>query len=77
MKNIQDLLKQKEAELEKVQRELEALRIVARLLQDGTETVTANVMPIPATAGVPIAAMQRTTKSIGRTISEMETRQFP
>ncbi len=77
MKNIQDLIRQKEAELEQIQRELEALKIVARLLQDGTENITANVMPIPAAAGVPLAAVQRSNRSIGRTISDMETRQFP
>jgi len=34
MKNIADVLKQKEAELERIQHEIEALRIAERLLSD-------------------------------------------
>jgi hypothetical protein len=37
MKNINDVLKQKEAELQQVQREVEALRLAIRLLSDEGE----------------------------------------
>ena len=38
MRNLQDVLKEKEAELERVSQEVEALRLVARLLAaDGSE----------------------------------------
>lgn len=77
MKNIQDLLKQKEAELERVQREIEALRIVARLLDDGTQTASVSVMPVVASAGTPLAAVSRMQKGNGHATSDVSTRQFP
>ena len=48
MKNISDVLKQKEAELERIQREIEVLRAAQRLLSDEADgdavraTATAN-----------------------------------
>jgi hypothetical protein len=41
MKDIYEVIRQKEADLERVQREIEALRLSARLLED-------NVRPAPA-----------------------------
>ncbi len=60
MKNIYDVLKQKEAQLQQLQKEIEALQIAARLLSDEAEG-----MPLPkavpvAVAGAPLAAMSRT-----------------
>lgn len=40
MKNINDVLKQKELLLDRVQRELEALRIVVPLLEESERMVT-------------------------------------
>lgn len=37
MKNLTDVLKQKEAELQNVQREIDALRVAIRLCNDGTD----------------------------------------
>lgn len=53
MKNIFDVLRQKEAELQQIQKEIEALRIAARILQDeggaetGTRQAAANAAPAP------------------------------
>ena len=37
MKNIFDVLKQKEAELQQIQKEIEALRVAARIMQEDGE----------------------------------------
>lgn len=42
MKNIQDVLRQKELELENVQREIDALRLAARLCSESAESVAAS-----------------------------------
>ena len=44
MKNILELLRQKEAELQELQKEVEALRLASRLLADGEPA------PVPAAA---------------------------
>jgi hypothetical protein len=81
MKKIQELLKQKEAELQLVQREVEALRIVNRLLgPEDDAAAPANVTsisPIPMTAGTPLAAMSRAHKDNGHAIADGTGRQFP
>lgn len=41
MKDIYTLIRQKEGDLERIQHELEALRLSARLLEDDTRTTTA------------------------------------
>jgi hypothetical protein len=78
MNNIQELLKKKEAELQQVQREVEALRIVTRLLGDDDDVATpVNVTPISMTAGTPLAAMSRAHKDNGHGIADGTARQFP
>lgn len=78
MKKIQDLLTQKEAELQQVQREVEALRIVTRLLgADDDATTPVNVTPISMTAGTPLAAVSRAHKDNGQGIADGTARQFP
>ena len=46
MKDIYDVIRQKEAELERVQREIDALRLSAKLLEDSAR------VPMPATVPV-------------------------
>lgn len=59
MKNIYDVLKQKEAQILQLQKEIEALQIAVRLLSDESEAVApAKAVPI-AVAGTPLAAMSR------------------
>lgn len=54
MKNINDVLRQKELEIQQIQREIEALRIAARLLADDDDapqartSVASTVVPRPA-----------------------------
>lgn len=48
MKNIYELMRQKEIEFDRVRNELQALRIVAPLLE---EELTAAVLPAPPPAG--------------------------
>jgi hypothetical protein len=54
MKDIQDVLKQKESELQQLQREIEALRVAARLLaDDGDAPVEALKPAVGAPSAVP------------------------
>ena len=52
MKNVYEVLRQKELELARLEKEVEALRVAAPLLSDEKETVadTANAKPILAAA---------------------------
>lgn len=75
MKSVHELLRQKEAELQQIKREIEALQIVARLLEDSTDkSVTAQAALLAAT---PLAASPRVNKSNGHDTSELSSRQFP
>ena len=74
MKNIFDVLRQKEAELQQIQRDIEALRVAARLLSDDGD-------PRPEPAMRP-AAVPSTPESMPRSKSatpvfDASTRQFP
>lgn len=51
MKDIYELLSQKEVEYERLQKEVEALRIAARLLDDSAEVRAAQVTASPAAQG--------------------------
>ncbi len=72
MNSIQELLKQKEAELQQIKREIEALQIVARLLHDGADATIAPQTPV--LAPMPLATSPRANKSNG---SDVGSRQFP
>jgi len=45
MKDIYDVIRQKEADLERVQREIEALRLSAKLLEDSARTSPSPSVP--------------------------------
>jgi hypothetical protein len=80
MKNIYDVLKQKEAQIQQLQKELEALKLAARLLsEDGEPEVSPR--PISAVvAGTPLAAVPRLAgnKENGQqTAWDSTTKQFP
>lgn len=78
MKNIQEVLRQKEYELEQLQREVDAIRLVVRLLTDEGESAAARneVAVVPVTAGTPLAAVARVQRANGR-ILDPAIRQFP
>ena len=50
MKNVYEVLRQKEMELTRLEKELEALRLVAQLLSEEKETATEVAKPALATA---------------------------
>lgn len=77
MKRIQDLLKQKEVELQQIQHEVEALRIVLRLLGEEDAATPLNVTPMSMTAGTPLAALSRAHRDNGHGIADGAARQFP
>jgi len=56
MKNIQEVLRDKEAEIEKLNREIKLLRVVARLLEDEAQGQSARAMD-PIQRHVETAAM--------------------
>jgi hypothetical protein len=78
MKNIYDVIKQKELELARLQKELETLRFAARLLNDdvasAVEAPQAPAMAIPGTGQPrPMAAAKERTPGW----AETGLRQFP
>lgn len=78
MKNIYDVLKQKEAQIEQLQAEIEALKIAARLLADDGDVLEVSRPAAPAVAGVPLASVTRmSTRDNGHTAWDANTKQFP
>jgi hypothetical protein len=74
MKNIFDVLRQKEAELQQIQKEIEALRVAARLLSDESDPRPEAAMRptvVPATPEVLPRAKQATS------VFDAGSRQFP
>jgi hypothetical protein len=49
MKDIYTLIRQKEADIERIQRELEALRLSARLLEEDSRPVSVPAASVPTT----------------------------
>lgn len=49
MKDIYTLIRQKEADMERIQHELEALRLSARLMEEDTRPATATPASVPTT----------------------------
>lgn len=79
MKDIYELLSQKEIEFERVQKEVEALRIAARLLDDSAEVRTATVTPQAArdTQGYAATAAPRATTPAATPTAWASAKQFP
>jgi|GraSoiStandDraft_5_1057265.scaffolds.fasta_scaffold477486_2 hypothetical protein len=48
MKDIYEVIRQKEADMERIERELEALRLSAKLLEDNSRTVAVAASAVPA-----------------------------
>jgi hypothetical protein len=81
MKNIYEVLRQKELELQQLQKEIEALRVAARLLADDNEIET--VPSRPVSSGVPAPRISAAV-SVASVVRPAETlspspvvRQFP
>ena len=78
MKNIYEVLRQKENEIQQLQKDIEALRVAARLLADDSELDTLRTVTSPA------AAPRVTATAVAATVKPAETlspavgiRQFP
>jgi hypothetical protein len=77
MKNIFDVLRQKEAELQQLQKEIEALRVAARLLaEDGDPRLESAGRPVIAPAGPVPAPAPRSSREVPA-VFEAGPRQFP
>ena len=80
MKDIYELLSQKEIEYERVQKEVEALRIAARLLDDSAEVRTAAVSSSPAvrdSQGYAAQPAPRATTPAATPTAWASAKQFP
>ena len=65
MKNINEVLRKKEVDLQQLQREMEALRVAARLLSEETEAAIAYARP--ATGASSYASPTRPAPPVGAT----------
>ncbi len=74
MRNIYEVIRQKEAELQQLLKELEALRLSARLLADEKDAKVDVEVPKPARVVTPIAAIQTDTEVV---LASAPRRQFP
>ncbi len=77
MKNLYDVLRQKEAEIQQLQKDIEALRVAARLLADESESE--NTRPISGPTATPrVATSPVATAKPADTLSPaVGIRQFP
>jgi hypothetical protein len=60
MKNIYDVMRQKELEIERLKKEIEALRLVAPMLEDKEPAITTS----PATVAKPYSPPQQSTEPV-------------
>lgn len=79
MKDIYNLIRQKEADLERIQHELEALRLSARLLEEDTRPLAATTAPSAASPvfNAPPAKPQTGTQPSASPAAWASAKQFP
>lgn len=93
MKNIHEVLKLKEQQLQQIQREIEALRVAAKLLAEESDlapapavrpVTSANVpmpqmimRPAPAASPQPVAAPKETATYVAPSAWDITKPQFP
>ena len=80
MRDIYELLSQKEIEYERVQKEVEALRIAAKLLDDSAEVRTSVPAPSPAardSQGYAAQPAPRATTPAATPTAWASAKQFP
>jgi hypothetical protein len=80
MKNIYDVLKQKESEIQQLQKEIEALRIAATLLADDTDArpVAAAAVAAPTPVLTPVRNTTPVIKEAAHSGTwDSSSRQFP
>ena len=79
MKNIYEVLRQKENEIQQLQRDIEALRVAARLLADDNDVVetvrsVASTGTAPRVSTTAVAAAVKPAETLGPAVG---IRQFP
>jgi hypothetical protein len=80
MKDIYNLIRQKEGDLERIQHELEALRLSARLLEEDTRPAVATASPSSAASAVfnaPPAKPQTGAQPSATPAAWASAKQFP
>jgi hypothetical protein len=81
MKNIYEVLRQKELEIQQLQRDIEALRVAARLLADDSEAETSISRPLASSVPTPrisaAAAVAAAVKPAEQLSPSVGIRQFP
>jgi len=81
MKDIYEVIRQKEADLERIERELEALRLSLKLLEDNTRPAVAaasiSTPAAPAPAYNPTPARQSTGQPTAAPAAWASAKQFP
>ena len=81
MKNLYEVLRQKELEIQQLQKEIEALRVAARLLADDNDVETSVARPVSSMVTTPrisvAAAVASTVKPVEPLGPPAGIRQFP
>ena len=78
MKDIYEVIRQKEADLERIERELEALRLSAKLLDESTRPASAAIPTPPSSpAYSPTPARQTTGQPAPAPAAWASAKQFP
>lgn len=80
MKNIYDVLRQKENEIQQLQKDIEALRVAARLLADDNDAETVSTRSVSAPVSTPritAPAVTATVKPADAMGPAVGIRQFP
>ena len=75
MRDIYEVIRQKEADLERIQHEIEALRLSAKLLEDGSRPSTAVASSAPTNVYAP--KPQPATQPIAAPAAWASAKQFP
>ena len=81
MRNLYEVLRQKELEIQQLQKEIEALRVAARLLADDNDAETSASRSVPSMVTTPrisvAAAVASTVKPVEPLGPPAGIRQFP
>jgi len=85
MKNIYDVIRQKEAEIGQLQKEIEALRLAARLLTEESDLRAEGVGRLPGVTSGPVAAPPLAASAVsspplsasGRPVAPVLTKEGP
>jgi len=78
MKNLYDVLRQKEAEIQQLQKDIEALRVAARLLADESESESIGSRPMTGPTQTPRVATSPVATAKPADLSPaVGIRQFP